>query len=103
VRRKLLLSLVLGLAVVDMGCATALNVQDASMRKPYGGVTMSLLVFSGDGEMAESAALFLWPFWLLDKPLSFFADTLTLPYIFWARQDSPSSASTYPPKLIQTP
>jgi len=99
--RMLLWAMAAGLMVTSMGCATALNVQDASLRKPYGGVTMPLVVFSGNGEMAESAEIFLWPFWLLDKPLSLFADTLTLPYISWAQRDTQSSANSCPPQLTQ--
>jgi hypothetical protein len=103
VRRKLLFSLVLGLVGGNVGCATALNVQDASLRKPYGGVSMSLFQFSGGGELADSAALFLWPIWLLDKPLSLFADTLTLPYTLRGQRDVDPPANSYPPQLMQTP
>lgn len=98
-RRMLLLAMALGLIVESMGCATALNVQDASLCKPYGGVTMPLFMFSGGGELAESAALFLWPYWLLDKPLSLFADTLTLPYTLWAQRDTQSSTNRQIPQL----
>ena len=95
--------MVLGLTVADAGCATALNVQDASLRKPYGGVRMSLFQFSGGNELSDSAALFLLPYWLLDKPFSLIADTLTLPYTLRTPQDSQSSVNTYPPQLTHTP
>lgn len=86
----------LGLTVAGAGCATALNVQDASLRKPYGGVAMPPTEFFGgneSGEAAEYAALFFWPLWLFDKPLSLFADTLTLPYTLYAQR-----AAQSPPK-----
>jgi uncharacterized protein YceK len=99
VRRRLLLTIALPLTVAGFGCATALNVQDDSRCKPYGGVTMSLFEFSGDGERAEEAAIFLWPFWVMDKPLSFFADTLTLPYTLWTRWNTQSSTNHQTPHL----
>ena len=86
----------LGLTVVGSGCATALNIQDASRCKPYGGVAMPLTEFFGGGESGEASeysALFFWPFWVLDKPLSLFADTLTLPYTLHVQQSTAS-----PPK-----
>lgn len=86
------------LPVGGLGCATALNIQDDSRCKPYGGVTMSLFEFSGDGERAEESALFLWPFWVLDKPLSFFADSLTLPYTLWAQRNTQSSTNRQAPQ-----
>ncbi len=98
-RRTLLLAMALGLTVAGTGCATALNVQDASLRKPYGGVAMPLNDFFGGGDSADYASLLLWPFWLVDKPLSLFADTLTLPYILWAQHDtllSPKSQISQP-------
>lgn len=100
-RRILLTVMALGMMIACAGCASALNLQNDSLRKPYGGVTMSLFDFSGGGEAAEYAGLFLSPYWLIDKPLSFLADTLTLPYTLWAKQNPPSSPNTYPPKLSQ--
>ncbi|MGH7170475.1 MAG: YceK/YidQ family lipoprotein [Gemmataceae bacterium] len=97
-RQRLLLAMALGWTVVGTGCATALNVQDASLRKPYGGVTMPITDFFGGGESGESAeysSLFFWPFWLMDKPLSLFADTLTLPYTLNA-QRNPQGTSSAP-------
>jgi len=85
--------------IAGLGCATALNIQDASLSKPYGGVTMPLVEFSGGGELSEYSALILWPFWLLDKPLSLLADTLTLPYTLWAPRDSESTTYRQIPKL----
>lgn len=82
-----------GLAVVGSGCATALNVQDAALRKPYGGVTMRLTDFFGGGESGEFSdygAMFFWPFWVLDKPLSFVGDTLSLPYTLYAQRNTQS-------------
>jgi len=99
VRRTFLLAMSLGLMIAGLGCATALNIQDASLRKPYGGVTMPLFEFSGGGELAEYSALILWPFWVLDKPLSFLADTLTLPYTLWAPRDTESSTYRQFPQL----
>jgi uncharacterized protein YceK len=85
-----------GLMGAGNGCATALNVQDASLRKPYGGVTMPITDFFGgceSGEFAEYASVFFWPLWLCDKPFSLLADTLTLPYTLAAQRDASS-----PPK-----
>lgn len=90
-RRKLLVAMVLGLTVASMGCAATLNVQDASRCKPYGGVAMPLTEFFGgdeSGEAAEFGAFLFWPFWLLDKPLSFVVDTLTLPYTLYVQRDT---------------
>jgi uncharacterized protein YceK len=84
----LLMAMALGLSVAGTGCATALNVQDASLHKPYGGFTMPLTDFFGGGEHGETAALLFWPVWLIDKPFSLFADTLTLPYILYAQRDA---------------
>lgn len=95
-RRTFFVALALGL-MTGLGCATALNVQNDSLRKPYGGVTMPLFEFCGGNQSTEHGALVLFPFWLLDKPLSLLADTLTLPYTLWPRQDSPPPANTYPP------
>ena len=89
-RRMLVLTMAHGLMVASMGCATAMNMQDDSLRKPYGGVTMPLFEFTG-GDLAEYRALILWPYWVLDKPLSLFADTLTLPFILWSQRDAQSA------------
>jgi uncharacterized protein YceK len=62
------------------GCATAINLQQADMRKPYGGFTMPLDDFFGGGEAGDYVRVRFWPIWLLDKPLSLAGDTLTLPY-----------------------
>lgn len=100
-RRILLMVLALGLMATSAGCASALSLQNAELRKPYGGVTMSLFDFSGGGESTDYSQLFLSPYWLLDKPFSFVADTLALPYTLWAKRNPPSSPSTYPPQLSQ--
>jgi uncharacterized protein YceK len=68
------------------GCATAINMQQADMRKPYGGVTMPLDDFFGGGEAGDYVLVRFWPIWLLDKPLSLAADTLTLPYTLWVQR-----------------
>ena len=93
----------LGSIAACMGCATALNIQDASQHKPYGGVTMPLTEFSGGGALAEYSAFFLWPYWLIDKPLSLVADTLTLPYTLKAQQDTELSTNRQIPQLSQQP
>ena len=87
----------LGLTVAGTGCATALNVQDDSLRKPYGGFVMPLTEFFGGGESAEYASLLFWPFWLLDKPLSLVADTLTLPYTLYPQRDTQSPPKSQSP------
>lgn len=89
-RRMFLFALASWLTVACLGCATALNIQDATLRKPYGGFTMPILDFFGNTESSESAAFLFWPVWLIDKPLSLFGDTLTLPYILYVRHDSQS-------------
>jgi uncharacterized protein YceK len=106
VRRGLVFTIALGLTVGGSGCATALNIQDASLRKPYGGVTMPITEFFGgneSGEAAEYAALFFWPFWVLDKPLSLFADTLTLPYTLYAQRTPQSPPKDQGPQPTQPP
>src|SRR5262245_5019746 len=95
----LVLTVAHGLMVAGVGCATAMNMEDNSQRKPYGGVTMPLFEFTGDGDLAEYRALLLWPYWVLDKPLSLFADTLTLPYILWSQRDAQSSTNRQFPQL----
>ena len=98
-----------GLTVVGSGCATALNVQDAALCKPYGGVTMPLTDFFGgnqSGEFSEYGAMFFWPFWIIDKPFSLFADTLTLPYTLYAQRNAASPAtnqSLQPPPTPPSP
>jgi uncharacterized protein YceK len=98
----MVLAIPCGLIVSSVGCATALNTQDASLCKPYGGVTMSLFEFSGGGEMADYSALILWPIWLIDKPFSLFADTLTLPYVWWVQQHSRTSPNSQTPQFSPT-
>ena len=64
-RRTLHFTLALGLTIAGPGCATALNMQDASLRKPYGGVTMPITEFFGGGESGEASeysALFFGPY-----------------------------------------
>ncbi len=78
------------LAFAGSGCATAINTQDAAMRKPFGGVTMSLTDFFGGGPMSDTVSLLFWPIWLVDKPLSLVGDTLTLPYTLWVQRDTRS-------------
>jgi uncharacterized protein YceK len=97
VRRLLFFALTLTLSIAGTGCATALNMQDDSMRKPYGGVTMPVAEFFGGGESAEYSSLLFWPIWLFDKPLSLFADTLTLPFTLSAQRDSQSPAKNQTP------
>lgn len=88
------------LMVASTGCATALNIQDAEMCKPYGGVTMSLYEFTGGNELSEYSSVILWPIWLLDKPLSLFADTLALPYTLRAQKDTHSATNRQVPQLF---
>jgi uncharacterized protein YceK len=103
VRQSLLCTMTLGLTVVGTGCATALNIQDASRCKPYGGVTMPLTEFFGgceSGEASEYSAFLFWPFWLFDKPFSLVGDTLALPYTLRAQrntQSPPKNQSTQSP------
>lgn len=100
-RHRLLFVMALGLMVVATGCATALNIQDAALRKPYGGVAMSITDFFGgsdSGEASEYASLFFWPFWVFDKPLSLFADTLTLPYTLYSQRNTQSSQPNHSPQ-----
>ncbi len=78
----------LGMAIAVSGCATALNVQDNDLRKPYGGFTMPVEDFFGGGPGGERGAILFWPLWLLDKPLSLVGDTLTLPLTLCGRQDT---------------
>ena len=86
--RRILLLVVAGWgALLAGGCATALNLQDETLRKPYGGFTMRPDDFFGGGYSGEMATLLFWPMWLLDKPLSLFGDTLSLPYTLWVHHD----------------
>lgn len=89
-RRMLHLALAFGSTLANLGCATALNIQDATLQKPYGGVTMPIVEFFGNTESADAASFLFWPVWVLDKPFSLFADTLTLPYIFYLRNNNQS-------------
>jgi uncharacterized protein YceK len=82
----LLFAMALTTASGAAGCATAINIQDATLQKPYGGVTMSPADFFGGGQISESVAVLYWPLWLVDKPLSLVGDTLTLPYTLWVRR-----------------
>jgi len=70
------------------GCATAINMQNATMQKPYGGFTMPLDDFFGGTEAGDYVAVRFCPIWLLDKPLSLFGDTITLPYTLWVQRAS---------------
>jgi len=106
VRRRLLFTMALGLTLAGSGCATALNVQDDALRKPYGGVTMRLTDFFGgseSGPFSEYAALFFWPFWVVDKPLSFIGDTLTLPYTLHAQRNDQSPPTSQGPQSTPSP
>ena len=97
----LLYAMALGLTIAGSGCATALNVQDASFCKPYGGFTMPINDFFGGGEPAEWASLLFWPIWLLDKPFSLFADTPTLPYLLVKQRDAQTPAKSQSPQPMQ--
>lgn len=103
-RQWLLLAMAVGLTVAAMGCATALNLQDATLRKPYGGATMPITEFFGGSESgvsAEYGALFFWPFWLLDKPLSFLGDTLSLPYTLYVQRNAQTPPKEQNPQSPQ--
>ena len=105
-RRMILFAMGLACIAAGIGCATALNVQDASLRKPYGGVTMPITEFFGgsdSGEFAEYAAIMFWPWWLVDKPFSLVADTLTLPYLLAERRNNVSPPSRDNLQSTQTP
>ena len=80
------------IATLAGGCATALNLQEESQRKPYGGFTMSVADFFGGGDYGEASSILYWPMWLLDKPFSLFADTVTLPYTLWTLTNPPGSS-----------
>ena len=97
-RRVLLVGMALALAIAGAGCATALNMQDAALQKPYGGFLMKPDEFFGGGHMGECSAILFWPMWLLDKPLSLAADTITLPYVLWHKRDD-----WYPPEPSKEP
>jgi uncharacterized protein YceK len=88
--RRISICLMVALTVLVGGCATAINMQDAALRKPYGGFTMPLDDFFGGSEAGDYVLVRFWPIWLLDKPFSLFGDTLTLPYILWLQRDSSS-------------
>jgi uncharacterized protein YceK len=87
-RGRVAACVVVALAASVGGCATAINMQDAAMRKPYGGFTMSPDDFFGGSEAGEYVVVRFWPMWLLDKPLSLVADTVTLPYTLWVQRDA---------------
>jgi uncharacterized protein YceK len=89
-RRRWLVAVVLALALAGGGCATALNLQDEVQRKPYGGFTMPIADFFGSGDFGEVGGILFWPLWLVDKPLSLFGDTITLPYTLWVRRGAAS-------------
>jgi len=97
VRRRLFLAVSLTLLIG--GCATAINVQDATLQKPYGGFTMPVTDFFGGGATSDTVAVKFWPLWLVDKPLSFVGDTLTLPYTLWVQRNTwlPGSRPNAPP------
>jgi uncharacterized protein YceK len=88
VPRKLLLAATLAMAIAGGGCATAINTQDAAMRKPFGGVTMPLADFFGGDQTSDNVSLLFWPIWLVDKPFSLVGDMLTLPYTLWVQWDT---------------
>jgi hypothetical protein len=95
--------MVLVLAIAGNGCATALNMQDAKMHKPYGGVTMSLNDFCGGEPGGDYAAFVCWPIWLADKPLSLCADTITLPYLLWLQRDAQQPQNGQSAEPVQSP
>jgi hypothetical protein len=97
----LLFALAFGLTIASLGCATALNMQDEKLRKPYGGFTMPIVDFFGNTESSEAAALLFWPVWLIDKPLSLFGDTLTLPYVLYVRRDTQTPVQIRRPQSTQ--
>ncbi len=86
--RRLASCLAAVLVVSVSGCATAINMQQAAMRKPYGGVNMCLDDFFGGSEAGDCVLQRYWPIWLLDKPFSLFGDTVTLPYTLWVQRES---------------
>jgi uncharacterized protein YceK len=95
--RKLLSSLIC-LALSGLcGCGTIQNVERADARV-YGGFRMTCYEFcGGGGQNAGFATLVVWPFWLLDKPLSLVGDTLTIPYVIWLKMNVPTNASPETP------
>ena len=97
--RRFLVALLLLLPVAGNGCATALNMQDETLRKPYGGFSMPISEFFGGGDFGELGGVLFWPLWLVDKPLSLFADTVTLPYTLWVQHDRslPQAPPSAPP------
>jgi uncharacterized protein YceK len=97
----LLFAMTLGLTFAGLGCATALNIQDATLCKPYGGVTMPITQFFGNNEASEAASVLFWPWWLFDKPLSLVGDTLTLPYILYVRRDTQPVEQKQGPQITQ--
>ena len=86
--RRMAVCLMVALTVSLGGCATAINMQNVTMRKPYGGFTMPLDDFFGGNEAGDYVLLRFWPLWLLDKPFSLFGDTVTLPYTLWLQRES---------------
>ena len=101
-RRVILLAMALMVSSA-CGCATALNMQDATMHKPYGGFTMPLDEFCGGGVGGEYTAIICWPIWLADKPLSLFADTITLPYLLWLQRDARQPPNEQSAAPVQSP
>jgi uncharacterized protein YceK len=101
--------LMAALAVSLGGCATSINMQDAAMQKPYGGFTMPLEDFFGGNEAGDYVTMRFFPIWLLDKPLSLFGDTITLPYTLWLQRasrlhrDAPKASPGQAPQRIGTP
>lgn len=94
-RRKVLIAIAFAASLAG-GCATALNLQDESLRKPYGGFTMSVADFFGGGDFGEASSILYWPMWLIDKPFSLLGDTVALPYTLWTLNHSSGSAQTKP-------
>lgn len=86
------------------GCATAINLQDTRQQKPYGGFLMPLDDFFGGEEAGDYVSFRFWPIWLVDKPLSLFGDTISLPYVLWLQRaiwlphKEPASAFDQPPR-----
>jgi uncharacterized protein YceK len=82
------------LSLAGGGCASVLNLQDETLRKPYGGFTMPIAEFFGGGDFGEISGIFFWPVWLLDKPLSLCADTIMLPYTLWLQRETATPPQT---------
>jgi uncharacterized protein YceK len=103
--RRVAIWLAAALVISAGGCATAINLQEATKQKPYGGFTMPLDDFFGGAEAGDYVLLRFWPLWLLDKPLCLFGDTVTLPYTLWLQRAAwlPSTSPTAAPDQAPQP